>query len=404
MATVRTLTSPRLSNVAMELRDPGRSASHLNAGGAARVLKSQRMPEMHVGWCHFALGCWITFVQCYPGLAQSGAPVKEATPLEPVAAVLNAFRAHRLVALDEGNHNNLQGYAFRMALIHHPEFAALVNHIVVEAGNSLYQDVMDKFLAGEDVPYDALRRIWQDTTQPHAVWDKPIYEEFYRAVRALNSGLPREHRLRVLLGDPPVDWAAAHPSLNRPDSFTAELIRREVLSKGRRALIIYGGMHLLRHNFDRNYEPSDGIHDGIVEVLERDAPGSVFSIWTNTLTDLQAAQPSVSSWPNPSLTILRSTLLGAQDFTVYFPERGYKFDKNGVRVEIKATRPLRMEDQFDAVLYIGPKSSITSSRFSPEQCRDQAYIRMRAARMELFGMSADAFKKQCEGVLAHGWN
>ena len=88
-------------------------------------------------------------------------------------AVLNAFRTHRLVALDEGDHNNLQGYAFRMALIHHPAFAGLVNDIVVEAGNSLYQDVMDKFVAGEDVPYDALRRVWQDTTQPHTVWDKP---------------------------------------------------------------------------------------------------------------------------------------------------------------------------------------------------------------------------------------
>lgn len=117
--------------------------------------------------------------------------MKEATPLEPVTAVLDAFRAHRLVALDEGDHNNLQGYAFRMALIHHPEFAGLVNDIVVEAGNSLYQDVMDKFVAGEDVPYDALRRVWQNTTQPHDVWDKPIYEEFYRAVRALDSGCPR---------------------------------------------------------------------------------------------------------------------------------------------------------------------------------------------------------------------
>ena len=48
-----------------------------------------------------------------------------------------------------------------------------------------------------------------------------------------DSGLAKERRLGVLLGDPPVDWAAAHPNLNRPDSFTAELIRREVLSKDR---------------------------------------------------------------------------------------------------------------------------------------------------------------------------
>lgn len=364
------------------------------------------MLEMRVPWYHLALGCWITFVQGHPGFAQSPAPVKEATPLEPVTAVLNAFRTHRLVALDEGNHNNLQGYAFRMALIHHPEFAGLVNDIVVEAGNSLYQDVMDKFVAGEDVPYGSLRRVWQDTTQPHEVWDKPIYEEFYRAVRALNSGLPRERRLRVLLGDPPVDWAAVHTISDfpgRPESFPTDLIRREVLAKGRRALIIYGGMHLQRHDYTVNYEPSDGI----VEVLERDAPGVVFSIWTNTLTDLQAAQPSVSSWPNPSLTILRSTLLGAKDFSVYYSFAVYVKDKDGKIVARKATRPLPMEEQFDAILYIGPQSSITYSSLSPELCRDQAYVKMRETRMELFSGSPQgsaAFKKECEEALAHGWS
>ena len=226
-------------------------------------------------------------------------------------------------------------------------------------------------------------------------------------MRALNSGLPREPRLRVLLGDPPVDWAAVHTRSDFPsrsDAFPTELIRREALAKGRRALIIYGGMHLQRHDYELNYEPGHGI----VEVLERDAPGSVFSIWTNTLTDLQAAQPSVSSWPNPSLTILRGTLLGAQDFAVYFPFPVYRFDKNGKIVAQKPTRPLRMEEQFDAVLYVGPKSSITYSSLSPELCRDQAYIKMREARMELFSppgsAGSAAFKKKCEEALAHGWS
>jgi hypothetical protein len=370
----------------------------------AKLLESQRMPGMRALWCHLALGCWITFVQCHPGFAQA---VKEATPLEPVTAVLNAFRTHRLGALDEGNHTNLQGYAFRMALIHHPEFAGLVNDIVVEAGNSHYQNVMDKFVAGEDVRYDVLRRVWQDTTQPNDIWDKPIYEEFYRAVRALNSGLPRERRLRVLLGDPPIDWAAVRKMSDLPerlDRFPTELIRRETLAKGRRALIVYGGMHLQRHDHGRNYEPGDGI----VEVLERDAPSSVFSIWTNTLTDLQTVQPSVSSWPNPRLTILRDTLLAAQDFTVYFPFPVYKFDKNGKITAQKPTRRLRMEEQFDAVLYVGPKSSIMYSSLSPELCRDQGYIKMRQARMELFSPPGStgfaAFKKKCEDVVAQGWS
>lgn len=122
---------------------------------------------MRIPWFLFALRCCITIGQCLPTLAQSPVAVKEATPVEPVTAVLNAFRTDRLVALDEGDHNNLPGYAFRMALIHNPQFAGLVNDIVVEARNSLYQDLMDKFVAGEDVPYDLLRRVWQDTTSTY---------------------------------------------------------------------------------------------------------------------------------------------------------------------------------------------------------------------------------------------
>jgi len=188
------------------------------------------------------------------------------------------------------------------------------------------------------------------------------------------------------------------------DRVPVQLIRSEVLAKGRRALIIYGGMHFQRHDYFRKYEPGDGI----VEVLERDAPGSVFSIWTNTLTDLQAAQPNVSAWPNPSLAILKGTSLGAQDFAFYYPLPVFIKDKDGKINPCKATRPLRMEDQVDAILYVGPKSSITYSSLSPELCGDQAYVKMRNARRQLFAGLAGTAQgpvalKECGAILAHGW-
>jgi hypothetical protein len=108
------------------------------------------------------------------------APQKQRTvPVEPVAAILDAFRSNQLVALGEGTHDNEQGNAFRLALIRNPRFATTVNDIVVEFGNSLYQDRMDRFVRGEDVSDDALRQVWQNTTQPHALWDAPIYEESF---------------------------------------------------------------------------------------------------------------------------------------------------------------------------------------------------------------------------------
>ena len=42
-----------------------------------------------------------------------------------------------------------------------------------------------------------------------------------------------------------------------------------------------------------------------------------------------------------------------------------------------------MEDQFDAVLYLGAAGSLTTSRLPPELCFDSAYMKMRLERMAL---------------------
>ena len=178
-----------------------------------------------------------------------------ATPTDPVTGVLDAFKSHAVVALCDGGHGCEQAYAFRVSLIRDPRFAVTVNDIVVESGNSLYQSMMDRFISGEDVPDRELRKAWQNTTQPHDVWDGPVFEGLFREVRDLNLTLPKERQICVLLGDPPMDWAKvnnatefheAWNSLEDRDCCAARIIRCEVLVKQRRALVIYGGMHFLR--------------------------------------------------------------------------------------------------------------------------------------------------------------
>src|SRR5260370_21575986 len=141
--------------------------------------------------------------------AEEKIPPKLAVPVEPIGAIVDAFRSHRIVALGD-NHGNEQGHKFRLSLIRDPRFAAAVDDIVVEFGSARYQDLMDRFVHGGDVPYESLRQVWQNTTQPEYEWDLPIYEEFFRAVRTVNSSLPRERQVRVLLGDPPMDWDSVH--------------------------------------------------------------------------------------------------------------------------------------------------------------------------------------------------
>ena len=291
-----------------------------------------------------------------------------AVPIEPIAAILEAFKAHQIVALGEGLHGNEQGHMFRLSLIFDPRFTAVVNDIVVEFGNSRYQDVMDRFIRGENVPGETLRRVWQDTTQPHAVWDRPIYEEFFQAVRTVNASLPRERHLRVLLGDPPVNWDSGSPTLHgRADMGTMErdrhavdLICREILTKQRRALIIYGDNHLFRAG------------QSLVNLLETTAAIRVFTIANAMGTrfeDLNDLQTDTSSWRVPSMALVRGSAIDAKQLKYY-----------------------------DAVLYLGPPSAITFSQLSPALCADAEYMDMRLKRMApLAGLRrlSDELKEYC---------
>jgi hypothetical protein len=60
-------------------------------------------------------------------------------------------------------------HEFWLTLLHAPEFQASVDDIVVEFGTARYQEVMDRFTRGEEVPYDELKDVWQQTTQPNHV-------------------------------------------------------------------------------------------------------------------------------------------------------------------------------------------------------------------------------------------
>ncbi len=233
-----------------------------------------------------------------------------AVPIEPITAILDAFKSHDVVALGEGAHGNEQGHRFRLSLIRDPRFRATVNDIVVEFGNARYQDVMDRFVGGEQVSDDTLRQVWQNTTQVTPVWDTPIYEEFFRAVRAVNMSLPAERRLRVLLGHPPIDWDQVHTfedfnkwmTNGNRNRHPAEVIRREVLAKQRRALVIYGEAHLARGPAGQS----------MVQLLESTASLKVFTIASPismpTATALQTFQADAASWRVPSIAILRGTV------------------------------------------------------------------------------------------------
>lgn len=338
---------------------------------------------------------------------------KPATPVDGIAAIVDAFKTHDVVALGEGNHGNEQGAAFRAKLYADPRFTAAVNDIVVESGNARHQAMMDRYIAGEDVPAKELRMAWIETTQPGDVWDKPIYEDMFRAIRDINRTLPKGRQLRVLLGDTWYDSSTGPPK-SRGDDSVVEIIEREVIAKKRKALVVYGGMHLLREPLDTPVRPGETLpfRDGtITSLLEKDGV-KVFTIWQFTPSrqaqDLSALQADAADWPKGSLAMLKGNVLGEASFTFYYP-KGF-----GMTVRPSPTGPVRMDlgeaiggtlqDQADALIYIGRKAEITYSPVPDALCLDADYMAFRTQRLATQKMPdgttlADAFIAKCKKVV-----
>lgn len=330
------------------------------------------------------------------------APPRPPLPQDPIAAIVNAFSTHDVVAVSDP-HGNVQMQAFLLSLVRDPRFAAAAPDIVLETLSARYQDVIDRFVRGDDVPPAVLRRAGDD----HSVATNMGVqgEELLRAVRAVNASLTGR-KLRVIAGDPPIDWDNIVSDddhrrwIELRDTYPADLIRRQVLERGRRALVVYGQMHLQRRHITSNYDMSTWQAQTIVSLLERDARARIFNVWT--VLDRSIAPPAdVASWPAPRLAMLQGTTLGAIDFGTLTAGIGggrvAVTEKGFVPIPKQDWKPMRMEDQFTALLYLGPPSSMTYSTIPVEYCRDKEFVARRLQRLSrgVPPFEIENFKKAC---------
>jgi hypothetical protein len=176
-----------------------------------------------------------------------------AFPRAAIHDVLALFEKTPIVAFGE-IHGLEQPHTFLRALLADPQFGRTVHTVVVEFGNAKYQATADAYVLGQRaVSRDELRQVWRNTTQSWVnTWDAPIYERFFQTVRAVNQARPRGQRpLRVVLGDPPIDWAKVRtPADTLPfadrDGFAARQVEQTVLARGERALLVMGLGHTAR--------------------------------------------------------------------------------------------------------------------------------------------------------------
>ena len=224
--------------------------------------------------------------------------------------LVDAFHQFPLVGFSEPRHGAGGTREFLASVLHHPRFAGNINDIVVEFGNARYQDIADAYIAGQPVTRDQLEQIWEETTVVSGVWTSPTYEGFLSDVRSLNLTLPVEKRIRVVLGDPPIDWSVVRGPADEDmndwrDAHFAWVVEEQVMKKGRRALLWIGGAHLSR---------KVRLPDSLIHLLDRRFPNQTMVALSLDRQDLD--EPIVArlgGWPAGRAASVRNTALGRLD-------------------------------------------------------------------------------------------
>lgn len=294
--------------------------------------------------------------------------------VDAVPAILAAYDRFDVVGMGILSYANQDLDQFILDLVRHPGFPARVNDIVVECGNSLYQPVLDRYIAGEEVPFTEAQLAWRNTTQPMCGL-AGFYEQLFPLVRRINQRLPAEARLRVLAGDPPVNWAQVRspadlrPFMNRDESIAA-VMEREVLSRGRKALMIFGIRHLVHGGGGAvsMYERAGYAHRTFVIMAHN---GFVMGALPSQEGD--SLESRMAAWPVPSLVALQATWLGKLHLSDVLP------GGEGSR---------RLAAAVDGYLYLGPGNLLLNEPIPARLALDTAYMTELQRRAELRGNPA----------------
>src|SRR5262245_9392192 len=310
--------------------------------------------------------------------------------------VLSLFERAPLVGLAE-HHRRREVHDFLLALVDHPRFGEVVDDVVVEFGNARHQELVDRYVAGEDVPPAELCRVWRDTTQ-WLVWDSPLYQRFFEHVRERNLARPAGERVRVLLGDPPIPWeevkdAASYRRFAGRDTHFAEVVEREVLARNRRALLVTGSGHLeLRGPLDAHLP--GGLSAGAL--IAQRHPGALAVVWT--LPPERELARRLGFERAPSFKDLLDDPLREESFALLAP-KGIQVLVAGEWKELGDARWPPLGEMVAALLDVGD----ANTQVEPESAlyRDPAYqaeLRRRAPILsEVYGME---FLPQLEELLA----
>jgi len=284
-----------------------------------------------------------------------------------VEPILAAWDSADVVCLGE-RHGSRHDSELRIALVRHPEFVRRVDVVVIEFASPAKQELLDRFVVrGEVLSREEIQPIWRETGM--AAWESPIYEDFLRAVRAVNLNLPADRRVRVLAGDSPIDWSRIQTAEDLLPHYQRGgrggemrlIIAEQVLAKDLRALAVFGRGHCEKRG------------GGFPGELEPRFPGRFFVAYSFDRDPSRAsnARRALGLGNEPQWVRVTGTALADRRAADLFSTGSFG----------DSTTTLR--DMLDAIIYYGegpdevvePDSVVFSADFKAELRRRQRLIR-----------------------------
>lgn len=307
------------------------------------------------------------------------------------AYVRGSLVAHPVVGVGE-IHAASEYFAFIDGLLDDPGVRGAIDDVVVEFGNARHQPILDRYLlALENIPARELAQVWSDHAEsPTGPFESPLYAGLVEHVRRVNQQSGGK-RLRIVAADLPIDWSRVdtledYRALGRRSDHMWQRVISEVLDKGRRGLLVFGGAHLSRHS------PAPGAAGSLqtsANVIEASHPGSLVTL--NAVVSFGGQQtlaaPLLEGVPAGCAAPLADHALGA------LPGPGVlRMTAAGVTQTVQSAPESvrRRRDLFDAYLWLGPESALTYVHAPQDAYRDDAHWREldRRARIR-FGLPLD---------------
>jgi hypothetical protein len=281
----------------------------------------------------------------------------------PTAAVVRAFETHDIVMFGE-IHGNKQEYEWLRSLVATPEFADRVDDIIVEFGNSLYQKSVDRYVHGEDVPLEQVQRAWRNLVGAIGP-PSPVYASLYQTVRETNLKRKDKHQMRVVCGDPYIDWEKVNdrediaPFLGNRDQWYTQVVKDEVLAKHHRALLIMGWGHFLRR-----FPPGQSQRTASIEQQLRSTGAKTYLIvaGTNTTGGYDDLDHRFDAWSPPAVASLDEGWVGELPAMPVLSGGSILprpvAPNCGPAASASSPPSPKLKDIGDALLYLGPRDSL----------------------------------------------